>query len=67
MFAGVVGSHWPALMVSLGLSEREVEEVKEEEDDNPLKMLTMWARKEEATYGKLYQILKTISLFQHKQ
>ena len=67
-FAGVVGSKWPSLASSLSLSGDEIANVKEEgltQQDCALKMLKKWSAKEDATYGQLYQVLKTIPLFQH--
>ena len=65
LFAGVLGYKWPSLAVSLSLSEQEIEEVKEgEEEDQALDMLRKWVSREDATYGQLYQKLKTILLFQ---
>ena len=66
-FAGVVGSKWPLLAASLSLSGDEMEEVRREEgshQDCALRMLKKWFSKEDATYGKLFQALKTISLLQ---
>ena len=66
-FADVVGSKWPSLAASLSLSGDEIEEVKGEgltQQERALKMLRKWAAKEGATYGQLYQTLKTIPLFQ---
>ena len=66
-FSGVVGSLWPLLAASLSLSESEIEEVKTlPQQDQPLQMLRKWVSREDATYGHLYQTLKTISLFQYK-
>ena len=69
-FANVVGSKWPSLASSLCLSGDEIANVKEElegltQQDCALKMLKKWSAKENATYGQLYQLLKTIPLFQH--
>ena len=67
-FAKVVGSKWPSLASSLSLSGDEIANVKEEgltQQDCALKMLKKWSAKEDATYGQLYLILKTIPLFQH--
>ena len=67
-FADVVGSKWPSLASSLSLSADEIANVKEEgltQQDCALRMLKKWSAKEEATYGQLYQVLKTIPLFQH--
>ena len=69
-FADVVRSKWPSLASSLSLSVRvdEIANVKEEgltQQDCALKMLKKWSAKEDATYGQLYQVLKTIPLFQH--
>ena len=64
-FADVVGSKWPSLASSLSLSVDEIVNVKEKEQDYALKMLKKWSTKEDATYGQLYQVLKTIPLFQH--
>ena len=65
-FAGVVGSPWPSLAVSLCLSESEIEEVKQlPQQQQALRMLQMWVSREDATYGQLYQKLKTVSLFQY--
>ena len=65
-FAGVVGSLWPSLAVSLRLSESEIEEVKQlPQQHQALRMLQMWVSREDATYGQLYQKLKTVSLFQY--
>ena len=63
----MVGSKWPSLASSLSLSEEDVVDVKEEgltQQDCAHKMLKKWSAKEGATYGQLYQILKTIPLFQ---
>ena len=67
-FANVVGSKWPSLTLSLSLSGDEIANVKEEgltQQDCALKMLKKWSEKEDATYDQLYQVLKTIPLFQH--
>ena len=67
-FIDVVGSKWPSLASSLSLSGEEIANVKEEgltQQDCALKMLMKWSAKEDATYGQLYQVLKTIPLFQH--
>ena len=67
-FADVVGSKWPSLASSLSLSEDEIVNVKKEgltQQDCALKMLKKWSAKEDTTYGQLYQVLKTIPLFQH--
>lgn len=69
-FANVVESKWPSLAASLSLSWGEIEEVKSlsgsrEEQKCALEMLRNWAAREGATYGQLYQTLKTIPLFQH--
>ena len=66
--ADVVGSKWPSLASSLSLSGDEIAKVKEEgltQQDCALKMLKKWSAKEDATYGQLYLILKTIPLFQY--
>ena len=67
--SGLVGSRWPSLAVSLALSELEIEELKAEAElsqpELALQMLKIWASKEEATYGQLCRILKTISLFHY--
>ena len=68
LFAGVVGHHWPSLAASLSLSKMEIKEVKEEgeglpDSDHALLMLKKWVSSEDATYSKLCQILKTVSLF----
>lgn len=68
LFAGVVGSKWPYLASPLSLSESEIEEVKKSslsQQDRALVMLTKWISRENASYGQLYEILKTISLFQY--
>ena len=66
LFAGVMRNKWPSLAVSLSLSEQEIEEVKEgEEGDQALQMLRKWVSREDATYGQLCQMLKSISLFQY--
>ena len=68
LFAGVVGSKWPSLAASLSLSGEEIEEVKKEglsQQDHTLRMLRKWVSREDATYGHLYQTLKTISLFHY--
>ena len=65
-FANVVGSKWPSLASSLSLSWDEIANVKEEgltQQYCALKMLKKWSAKEDATYGQLYQVLKTIPLF----
>ena len=67
-FAHVVESKWPSLASSLSLSGDEIADVKEEgltQQDCALKMLKKWSAKEDATYGQLCQVLKTIPLFQH--
>ena len=67
-FANVVGSRWPSLASSLSLSVDEIANVTEEgltQQDCALKMLKKWLAKENVTYGQLYQVLKTIPLFQH--
>ena len=67
-FAEVVGSKWPSLALSLSLSKEEIANVKEEgltQQDCALKILKKWSAKEDTTYGQLYQVLKTIPLFQH--
>ena len=67
-FAGVVGSKWPSLAVSLGLTEKEMEELKTENlstQDSAGEMLTRWASRDEATYGLLCLKLRTISLFNY--
>ena len=69
-FAGVVGSKWPSLAVSLGLSEKEMEELKTENlstQDSAGEMLRRWASRDEATYGLLCQKVRTISLFNYVQ
>ena len=69
-FAGVVGSKWPSLAASLSLRESEIEEMKREglsQQDRALKMLRMWASRDDATYGQLFERLKTVSLFQYTQ
>ena len=68
-FAGVVRSKWPSLAVSLSLSEAVVEEVKVEgecltHEDHAMQILKVWATREDATYGLLYERLQTIPLFQ---
>ena len=67
-FADIVESKWPSLASSLSLSGDEITNVKEEglsQQDCALKMLMKWSTKEDATYGRLCQVLKTIPLFQH--
>lgn len=53
--------------MSLSLSEGEIEELKEKvrysHQELALKMLRIWASKEEATFGELCIKLKSISLF----
>ena len=69
-FANVVGSKWPSLASSLSLSGDEIASVKGEgltEQNCTFKMLKKWSAKEDATYGQLYLILKTIPLFQHSK
>ena len=64
-FADVVGSKWLSLASSLSLSGDDVTNVKGEGDtpqDCALKMLMKWSAKEDATYGQLYLILKTIPI-----
>ena len=69
-FSVVVKSKWPSLAVSLGLSESEIQEVKEKGEglsqiEHALQMLKKWVSRENATYGQLCQSLMAISLFQH--
>ena len=64
-FAGVVGSKWPSLAVSLSLSDDEIRHVRKEGDsqqDHAFRMLRTWVSREGATYGQLYEQLKVISL-----
>ena len=66
LFAAVVGNKWPSLAISLSLSEEKTEEMREgEEGDQALKILRKWVSQEDATYGRLYLALETISLFQY--
>lgn len=68
LFADVVGSKWPSLAPSLFLSVQEIEAVKREGltlQDHAYRMLRRWAAREGATYGQLYQTLKSIPLFQY--
>ena len=67
-FAGMVGSKWSSLASLLSLTSDEVEEVRRGEEgftqkDHALLMLKKWTSKKEATYGQLYNKLKTIPLF----
>ena len=67
-FAKVVDNRWPSLASLLSFTAREIEEIKQEEKQycftrQALSMLKKWASKEEATYGKLYETLKTVPLF----
>ena len=64
----MVRSKWPSLAVSLGLSESEIQEVKEKgeglsQHEHALEMLKKWVSREDATYGQICQSLKAISLF----
>lgn len=62
-FAGVVGSKWQSLAVSLSLSESEVMGEGVSHQDRALQMLKKWVMREDATYGQLCQKLNTVSLF----
>ena len=69
-FAGVVGSNWSSLAASLFLSEAEIAEVRRKgveqaPRDHALHFLEVWASREDATYGQLYQALKSIPFLQH--
>ena len=68
LFAGVVGCQWPSLAASLSLSDEEIQELKEKgehlsDKDRALQMLKQWVSREDATFCKLCQILKTVTLF----
>ena len=65
VFARVVGSHWPHLASQLSLSTRDfMEELKRRGRSSPadkaLYMLQKWKSREEATYGLLYERLRTV-------
>ena len=66
LFAEVVGSQWPSLAVSLSLEEDEMEDTRGScsQTNHAFTMLSRWASGgEDATFGKLCQILKTPSFF----
>ena len=63
----VVTKHlWPSLASSLSLSESSETEEGLSLQDHALQMLKRWATSEDATYGQLYNTLKTISLYKCK-
>ena len=68
-FAAVVGSKWPSLACLLSFSIADVEQVKGDVLGDPteqaLHMLRAWRRRGDATYGRLRDKLKTISLFRN--
>ena len=67
-FAGVVGPRWPSLAASLGLNHSEIEDVTSEESSHQSRafhVLRKWCLSDDATYSRLCQVLRTISLFQH--
>lgn len=57
---------WPSLAASLSLSESQETEEGLSQQDHALQMLKWWATSEDATYGRLYDTLKTISLYKCK-
>ena len=64
-FAKIVSNNWPHLSFQLSLSTRDImEELKRKERlppaDQALYMLQKWKSKEEATYGLLYERLRTV-------
>ena len=67
-FADVVVTKrlWPSLAASLSLSESSETEEGLSLQDHALQMLKRWATSEDATYGQLYNTLKTISLYKCK-
>ena len=66
-FAAVVGSKRPSLAFLLSFSITDVEQIKRDVLGDPteqaLHMLRAWRRRGDATYGRLRDKLKTISLF----
>ena len=66
-FAAVVGSKWPSLASLLSFSIADVEQIRRDVLGDPteqaLHMLRAWRRRGDATYGRLRDKLKTISLF----
>ena len=67
-FADVVVTKnlWPSLAASLSLSERCETEEGLSLQDHALQTLTRWAASEDATYGQLYNTLKTVSFYKCK-
>ena len=66
-FAVVVGGRWPSLASVLSFSTADVEQIKTEvvgtATEQALHMLRVWKREsKEATYGRLYTQLKSISV-----
>ena len=67
LFSTVVSDNWPYLSSVLSLSTRDImEELKRRKRCSPanqaLFMLQKWKLKEEATYGQLYERLRTVVL-----
>lgn len=65
-FASIVDTHWPSLASALSFTMRDTNEIKSEFNrscpaDQAFHMLRKWTLKEVATYGHLYNKLKTIS------
>ena len=61
--ADVVATKWTSLafFLSVSMEEEKMEGLSQEEC--AFQLLKLWSSREDATYGKLYQTLKTVSLF----
>ena len=69
-FSSVVECDTFSLAVSLSLSEEELKEAKKKREgqthqDHTLHLLTLWAQREDATYGQLYKALTSIPLLHY--
>ena len=68
LLAGEIGCEWISFAASLSLNGEVLEELKREtfsQKERALLMLKKWVVREDATYGQLCWILKTIPLFQY--
>ena len=71
LLAGMVKSECPSLVSILSLTSTEMEEVEKNwkylsQSEISLLVLKKWVTREKATYGHLYQKLKTVSFLNYQ-
>lgn len=64
-FAEIIGNRWPCVVPLFSLSACDINEIRNSgEKQRPLCMLRKWNSKQTHSYGQLFEMLQTISLFQ---